>query len=267
MKEVNKLESILTLKGRDLIKFIDKDIDPHGFLVSDGEDTNFEVYFENEEHVVFTQIGNCCFLKRICKSLMDDCYYTHIELILEVIESFSPYERVFKRKLNERNIEVIDINSKCKEIIRYMKENKCIDESSLYEILGVSDEHKSLDTPYVWDDFYKQSGRLWEEYNVLSFWYPEGAINRRDIDKIIELYNLDPSNLIITFFNEESSKSHIKLYEEVYEESNNKMSGTTPAVLHTIAAKKRSITGFGSQNTRYNDFTPTQYWQAIQTSD
>lgn len=258
-KEIKKkYEHIFKLKGKELIKHIGKDVDPHGFVLL-SKDQNFlaEVFFEQEKHVLFTQIGNSWFMSRIFDSTIN---YTHIELIIEIVKCYSSYDKVFKRRLKDREILYDFISDRCIEILKFLKYNNCKNESHLYNIMDSSDQ-------FDWIDIYGKSGRFWESFNILSLWYAEDIITKRDIEKLIELIKINKEDLILTFYEEHTCNSYIKLYEELETIEKRNVSNISPAIMHTIAAKKRIVEGFGSANNKLPEMSHTQYWQSINTSE
>lgn len=253
-----KYDHIFKLRGKELIKHIGRDFDPHGFvLLNDDQQYLIEIFFEKEEHVLFTQIGNSWFACKVNDSTID---YTHIELILEITKCYSNYDKVFKRRLKGKEISYDFISDKCREILKFLKSNECKCETKLYNIM---DESNSFD----WIDIYGKSGRFWKNFNMLSLWYTEDVITKRDIDELIELMDIEKQDLILTFYEECTCTSYIKLYEDLETSKGKHVPNISPAIMHTIAAKKRIIEGFGSTNNKLSKLSQTQYWQAINTSE
>lgn len=248
---------IFDLKGKELLQYIGPDFDPHGFvLLNKQKEFIAEVFYENETHALFTHIGDTLFIKT-CERIAHNEYYTHIDFIIDIIKCYSKYWNVFERKLSNNNILHTDITDRCLYVLEFLRKNKCTKEHTLYQIIEESND-------FTWFDIYGKSGRFWNHFNILSFWYPDTIVSKENIDTIINIININRKDLILSFYDEYLADTYIKMYDELSNSPMHNKLDFHPAMTHNVAAKKRLINGFGSTCQKQSG---ARYWQTIQTSD
>jgi hypothetical protein len=200
-------------KFDNLIKLLTEDPDS---LIKDGRS---EIYY-NSDAVTFGIVKNTI----LYQEGDDDNYSTHAGILSTLLRKV--YDGVSKKETTF-NMNSLD------PVLHIGKSEYML--SDIEKIVSMADSGRS---------FFKASGRLWANSNVISFWTTQEKINKTHwslIFKLLKNYNLNPLNVDYQFAG--MLKDKLMSYDDIFSNKSELKSSITDKKLAELQAKGHLIGG------------------------